>query len=331
MKLGNITLKKTAVLAPMAGVTDRAFREICRGFGAAYTVGEMTSAKGMHYSDKKTRALLEIGDAERPCAAQLFGDDPELMAQAAKQALAFSPDAIDLNMGCPAPKIAGNGGGSALMKNPLLAGKICEAVAKAVSVPVTVKFRKGWDEQTVNAVEFAHIMEESGAAALTIHGRTREQFYAPPVDLDCIAAVKAAVRVPVIGNGGCVTVEDVVHMYEYTSCDLVMIGQGALGNPWIFAQTEAFLKRGERLPEPTLEERMQVMLRHMALACEYKPMGQAMREARKHAAWYIKGVRGAGAFRKQSGTLLTLEDAQRLAQDVLSAADLTHPSVIAKE
>lgn len=319
MKLGELTLKKTAALAPMAGVADRAFREVCRSFGACYTVGEMASAKGMHYSDKKTKALLEIGEKERPAAVQIFGDDPELVAEAAKKALEYRPDAIDLNMGCPAPKIAGNGGGSALMKKPVLAGKICEAAVKAVPVPVTVKFRKGWDAQSVNAVEFARIMERSGAAAVTVHGRTREQFYAPPVDLEIIAAVKAAVSIPVIGNGGCDSVQKVIEMYNYTKCDLVLIGQGALGNPWLFAQVESFLTHGKTLPEPSLEERMRVMLWHMELACAYKDERQAMREARKHAAWYIKGVRGAAALRKQSGTLCTLEDARELAAAVLDA------------
>lgn len=319
IKLGGLALKKTAALAPMAGVADRAFREICRGFGACYTVGEMASAKGMHYSDKKTKALLEIGEKERPAAVQIFGDEPPLIAEAVKKAMEFSPDAIDLNMGCPAPKIAGNGGGSALMKNPLLAGRICEAAVKASSVPVTVKFRKGWDQEHVNAVEFARMMEGSGASALTIHGRTREQFYAPPVDLDIIAAVKAAVSIPVIGNGDCSNLQSVIHMYEYTKCDLVMIGRGALGNPWIFQQIDAYFARGEILPAPSLEERMAVMVRQMELACRYKAEGQAMREARKHAAWYIKGIRGAAGFRKESGTLSTLEDAKRLACQVLEA------------
>lgn len=319
MKLGKLELIKTAALAPMAGVADRAFREICRGFGACYTVGEMASAKGMHFSDKKTRALLEIGEKERPAAAQIFGDDPELIAEAVKRAMEFAPDVIDLNMGCPAPKIAGNGGGSALMKNPALAGRICEAAARAAPVPVTVKFRKGWDAEHVNAVEFAKIMEASGAAAVTVHGRTREQFYAPPVDLEIIAEVKAAVSIPVIGNGGCDTVQKVIEMYEYTKCDLVMIGQGALGDPWIFQRVEAYLERGEALESPSLEERMSVMLRHMELACVYKEEGQAMREMRKHAAWYIKGVRGAARLRNLSGTLLTLEDGRSLAAAVLRA------------
>lgn len=319
MKLGNLELPRTAALAPMAGVTDRAFREICKSFGAAYMVGEMASAKGMHFSDRKTAALLGVTDAERPIAVQLFGDEPEILAEAAIKALDFQPDVIDLNMGCPAPKIAGNGGGSALMKNPVLAGKITEAVVKAVPLPVTVKFRKGWDDENVNAVEFARMMEQSGAAALTVHGRTRQQFYQPPVDLDIIAAVKQAVSIPVIGNGDCVDVQSVINMYEYTKCDLVMIGRGALGSPWLFEQVARYLTGGESVPTPSLPERMAVMLRHIRLVCDYKGERQGMREVRKHAAWYMKGMRGAPAFRKQSGELCTYADAERLAADVLAA------------
>ncbi|WP_195276636.1 tRNA dihydrouridine synthase DusB [Anaerotruncus rubiinfantis] len=317
MKIGNLEIKRTAALAPMAGVADSAFRRICKQFGAAYLVGEMASAKGMHYSDRKTAELLGVSDEERPVAVQLFGDDPELIAEAAKKALDYRPDVIDLNMGCPAPKIAGNGGGSALMKNPTLAGKITEAAVKAVDLPVTVKFRKGWDNEHVNAVEFGRIMQESGAAALTVHGRTREQFYAPPVDLDIIAAVKAAVSIPVIGNGDCDSIQSVINMYDYTKCDLVMIGRGALGNPWIFRQVDQFLADGTVLPLPPLEERMAVMLRQFSLACEQKGEYGAMREARKHAAWYMKGVRGAASLRRQAGTLCTLADARALAEEAL--------------
>ena len=317
MKIGNLEIKPTAALAPMAGVADSAFRCICKEFGAAYMVGEMASAKGMHYSARKTRDLLGFCPQERPIAVQLFGDEPEILAEAARKALEFQPDAIDINMGCPAPKIAGNGGGSALMKNPVLAGKITEAVAKAVDLPVTVKFRKGWDDEHVNAVEFAKIMEQSGAAALTVHGRTREQFYSPPVDLDIIAAVKAAVSIPVIGNGDCVDLESVINMYDYTKCDLVMIGRGALGSPWLFRRIDRYFSDGLLLPDPPLEEKMQVMLRHIRLICENKGEPRGMREARKHAAWYMKGMRGAPAFRKQSGELCTYADAERLAQAVL--------------
>ena len=319
MKIGTIEIERTAALAPMAGVADSAFRQICKEFGAAYMVGEMASAKGMHYSDRKTAKLLGVRDTERPVAVQLFGDEPEIVAEAAKKALAFCPDVIDINMGCPAPKVAGNGGGAALMKNVALAARITEATVKAVDLPVTVKFRKGWDDAHVNAVEFARAMEQSGAAALTVHGRTRMQYYAPPVDLDIIAAVKDAVSIPVIGNGDCTDIQSVIHMYDYTKCDLVMIGRGALGSPWIFSQVAQFLKDGATLPAPDLKTRMDVMLRHIALICENKGERQAMREARKHAAWYMKGVRGAAAFRKQAGALAVYDDARRLAADVLAA------------
>ena len=317
MKIGNLEIKQTAALAPMAGVADGAFRRICKEFGAAYMVGEMASAKGMHYSDRKTAKLLGVTDFERPVAVQLFGDEPDILAEAAVMALEYAPDVIDINMGCPAPKVAGNGGGSALMKNPLLAGRITEAVVKAVPLPVTVKFRKGWDDEHVNAVEFARIMQESGAAAVTVHGRTRQQYYAPPVDLDIIAAVKQAVQIPVIGNGDCVDIQSVIHMYDYTKCDLVMIGRGALGSPWLFRQVDRYLTAGELLPAPSLEERMEVMLRHIRLICDLKGEGQGMREARKHAAWYMRGMRGAAGFRRRSGELCTYADAQRLASDVL--------------
>lgn len=318
MKIGSLELKRTAALAPMAGVADSAFRQICKGFGACYLVGEMASAKGMHYSDKKTARLLTVREQERPIAVQLFGDEPEILAEAARKALAFQPDVIDINMGCPAPKVAGNGGGSALMKNPALAARITEAVVRAVDLPVTVKFRKGWDDQSVNAVEFARAIEQSGAAAVTVHGRTRQQYYAPPVDLDIIAAVKQAVSIPVIGNGDCIDLPSVMKMYEYTKCDLVMIGRGALGSPWIFRQVDRYLTDGTVLPDPSLPERMQVMLRHIKLICENKGESGGMREARKHAAWYMKGMRGAPAFRKQSGELCTYADAEKLAADVLA-------------
>ncbi len=318
MKIGSLELKRTAALAPMAGVADSAFRQICKEFGACYLVGEMASAKGMHYSDKKTARLLTVREQERPIAVQLFGDEPEILAEAARKALAFQPDVIDINMGCPAPKVAGNGGGSALMKNPALAARITEAVVRAVDLPVTVKFRKGWDDQSVNAVEFARAIEQSGAAAVTVHGRTRQQYYAPPVDLDIIAAVKQAVSIPVIGNGDCIDLPSVMKMYEYTKCDLVMIGRGALGSPWIFRQVDRYLTDGTVLPDPSLPERMQVMLRHIKLICENKGESGGMREARKHAAWYMKGIRGAPAFRKQSGELCTYADAEKLAADVLA-------------
>lgn len=317
IKLGNVELRRTAALAPMAGVADRAFREICMQFGACYTVGEMVSSKGLTYHSKKSAELLVTSHAEQPMAVQLFGDDPATMAQAAQLAMRYQPNIIDINMGCPAPKIARSGGGSALMKQPALAGEIIKAVVGAVEIPVTVKFRKGWDSESVNAVEFAKIAEQSGAAALTVHGRTREQMYAPPVDLDIIAAVKQAVHIPVLANGDVTDIKSCAEMYQRTGADLVMIGRGALGNPWVFQQIDAFFRDGTSPLPPPLEEKLGVMLRHIRLACDYKTERIAMREARKHVAWYLTGVRGAAAFRRQAGMLCTYDDLQRLADEVL--------------
>ncbi len=318
MKIGNIEIKRTAALAPMAGVADRAMREICKEFGAAYMVGELASSKGMMYSDKKTAQLLMVSEKERPMAVQLFGSEPEVMALAAKKAMAFSPDVIDLNMGCPAPKVAGNGGGAALMKNPELAGEIVKAVCQAVDVPVTCKFRKGWDDDSVNAVEFAQICEKNGAAALTIHGRTRKQMYAPSADWDIIKAVKEAVSVPVIGNGDVVSAKTAAEMYEHTGCDLVMVGRAAYGNPWIFKEIDAYMTNGVLLPPPSLEEKMDVMRRHVVLMCEYKGEYTGMKEARKHTSWYMKGLRGAASLRAQAGRLSHLSDLDCLIEAVYS-------------
>jgi len=319
MKLGTIELPKTAALAPMAGVGDRAFRETCVAQGACYAVGEMASSKGLQYGSAKTAELLRISDRERPCGIQLFGDEPDTMAAGGKMAMGYKPDALDINMGCPAPKIAGGGSGSALMKNLPLAGRIVEAVARAVAVPVTVKIRKGWDEGSVNAVEAAVLAERMGAAAVTVHGRTRSQMYAPPVDLDIIRAVKRAVSIPVIGNGDVNSLESAERMYGETGCDLVMIGRGALGAPWLFRQLDAYFQRGERLPEPDPEEKMAIMLAHIRLACGYKGERRGMREARTHAAHYFKGWRGAAELRRRAGRLERYEDLELLARAALEA------------
>lgn len=318
MKLGNIVLEQAAVLAPMAGVADRAFRELCIEYGAAYVIAEMASAKGLTLSSRKTAELLELGEKERPGAVQLFGDDPKTMAEAAKIAQEFQPDAIDLNMGCPAPKIVGGSGGSALMKTPALAGEIVAAVVNAVDIPVTVKIRKGWDDSIITAVEVAKLAEQAGAAAITVHGRTRAQMYAPPVDLDIIRSVKNAVNIPVIGNGDIVTPADAKAMLETTGCDLVMIGRGALGSPWLFAQVQDYLRTGHFDQDPPLAERMRVMVEHVERICRYKGEYVGMREARKHAAWYIKGLHGAAQLRRLAGELNEVGDIHKLAERVLA-------------
>ena len=321
MKIGNLEIKGYACLAPMAGVADRAFRELCMSYGAAYVISEMVSSKGLTMQDKKSKELLFLSDAERPAGAQIFGDDPEIMANAALKAMEFSPDFIDINMGCPAPKIAGNGGGSALLKNPELIGKIVKKVVEVSPVPVTAKIRIGWDKNSINAVEIAKIIEAAGAAAITVHGRTKDQMYAPPVSLDEIANVKKAVSIPVIGNGDIVDGKSAKLMLDMTGCDFLMVGRGALGNPWIFQCINAYLNKEADFTEPTLEEKMDVMLRHIGTLCEYKGVRIGMREARKHAAWYIKGIRGAAAFRQEIGQLSTMDELKALAERVITSQE----------
>lgn len=321
MKIGNLEIKGYACLAPMAGVADRAFRELCMSYGAAYVISEMVSSKGLTMQDKKSKELLFLSDAERPAGAQIFGDDPEIMANAALKAMEFSPDFIDINMGCPAPKIAGNGGGSALLKNPELIGKIVKKVVEVSPVPVTAKIRIGWDKNSINAVEIAKIIEAAGADAVTVHGRTKDQMYAPPVSLDEIANVKKAVSIPVIGNGDIVDGKSAKLMLDMTGCDFLMVGRGALGNPWIFQCINAYLNKEADFTEPTLEEKMDVMLRHIGTLCEYKGVRIGMREARKHAAWYIKGIRGAAAFRQEIGQLSTMDELKALAERVITSQE----------
>lgn len=317
LRLGNITFNGYAALAPMAGVADRAMRELCIAHGAAFSVGELTSSKGVSMGDKKSKTLLACHDAERPMASQLFGGDPATMAEAAKAAEQFGPDFIDINMGCPAPKVVSSGGGSAILKTPALAGEIVQAVVSAVSLPVTVKIRSGWDEASINAVEVAKLVEAAGASAITVHGRTRKQMYAPPVDRSVIRAVKEAVSIPVIGNGDIVTAEDAAAMYEETSCDLVMVGRGAMGRPWVFSQINAWLSGERRLPDPPLSKRMLTMIRQIEMMLEYKDPHNAMLEARKHTAWYMYGLRGAANLRRLCAEIHAMEDVLRIAQTAM--------------
>ena len=297
MKIGKVELESNILLAPMAGVTDKAFRMIVKPFGPALMYTEMVSGKGLFYKSKKTADLLTADESEKPVAVQIFGHDADIMAEIANSALEYGAAVIDINMGCPAPKIVNNGDGCALMKSPETAAKVISAVCRAIDVPVTVKFRAGWDDKRINAVEFAKIAEQSGASAVTVHGRTREQFYSGTADLDIIKAVKAAVKIPVIGNGDIIDGGSAAHMLEYTCCDGIMVGRAAEGNPWIFKEISAYLKDGTVLPLPDLDERREVALKHLGLLVEFKGEHRGVLEGRKHMAWYFKGVSGGAVLR----------------------------------
>ncbi len=318
MKIGNIEISGYAALAPMAGVADKAMRQLCREYGAAYTVGELTSAKGVSMGDKKSASYLSVGDAERPMASQLFGADPDIMAQAAKQALSFNPDFIDINMGCPAPKVAAGGGGSALLKNPRLAGEIVAAVKSAVNIPVTAKIRIGWDDNSINATEMAKILEDSGADAITVHGRTRAQMYSPGVRRDIIREVKNAVQIPVIANGDVTDAKSAKQMYDETDCDFIMVGRAAMGNPFVFEQINHYMETGEILPEPSLQKRLELMIKHIELMHAYKDPYIAILESRKHTAWYMRGLKNAAAYRKMCAQIKSLDDIKRIYEKVLA-------------
>ena len=316
MKIKDVEFENNVFLAPMAGIADRAFRELCINYGAGYTVSEMVSSKGLTMGDKKSGELLTLGEIENPAGVQIFGDNPEIMAQAAKMCIKYHPNIIDINMGCPAPKIAMNGGGASLMKNPLLAGEIIKAVSKAVDIPVTVKIRKGWDDENITAVELAKIAEKNGAAAITVHGRTRMQMYSGKVDYNIIAKVKKAVDIPVIANGDIVDEQSAAIMFEKTNCDAIMIGRGALGNPWIFRRINAYLNECRVLPDVSINEKMVVMLNHIQKIIEYKGEYTAMREAGHHAAYYTKGIRGGAALRKEISTFEHFEQLEELAYKI---------------
>ncbi|MDE7399542.1 MAG: tRNA dihydrouridine synthase DusB, partial [Oscillospiraceae bacterium] len=289
---------------------------VAKGCGAAYCVGEMTSCKGLCYSDRKTAELLTVTDCERPMAVQLFGVEPEFMAKSVKIAEQYRPDIIDINAGCPMPKIVNGGAGSALMKTPELFGELIRAAVESTEIPVTVKIRKGWDDLQVNAVELAKIAEQNGAAAIAVHGRTKQQLYSGKADWDIIKAVKQAVSIPVIGNGDVDSVESCVEMYKYTGCDLVMIGRGSYGRPWLFGQIRDYFNGKTPRPEPSSEERLKIMQRHIELLCGDKGERTGIKEARRQAAWYIKGLNGAAKLRCQFGSMNTLADFYDLIEQI---------------
>ncbi len=316
MKIGNIDIKGFAALAPMAGVADRAMRELCMEKGASFCVGELTSSRGVTLGDKKSASLLSCSEKERPIASQLFGNDPFIMADAARKALEYNPDFIDINMGCPAPKVSGNGGGSALMRDPVLAEKIIAEVVKAVGVPVTVKFRTGWDKDSKNAVEIAKRAENAGASMVTIHGRTKAQMYAPGIDYETIKNVVDAVKIPVCANGDIRDGKSAEFMYEATGCDFIMVGRAAQGNPFVFSEINAYL-RGETYVPPTLEERFKTLLRQVELMHIYKDPHNAILESRKHTAWYLQGLKGAAALRRLCGEISSVSDIEAICEKAL--------------
>ena len=322
MNIGTLTINSSLALAPMAGVTDVAFRQICAELGAGYTITELISSKALCYHDKKTLSLLQQFPGEHPAAVQIFGSDPVCMAEAAQIALEHSgADVVDLNMGCPMGKIVNNGDGAALMKDPEKAGRIMEAVVKAVSVPVTAKFRRGWDMGSCNCVEFARILEQAGASAVAVHGRTRAQVYSGQADWTCIRAVKEAVSIPVIANGDITGGEAAVRCLKRTGADGLMIGRSVFGDPWIFEEVNAALA-GESYPgRPCLKDRVAVAVRQFQLAEEDHGEHIACLEARKHFAWYLKGVPHSGYYKNQISSLTTMEDIYRVAKDVVR--DLT--------
>ena len=316
LQIGNVTLENNLILAPMAGVSDLPFRLLCREQGAGLVCMEMVSAKAILYKNRNTEELLTIDSKEHPVSLQLFGSDPDIISEIAKQIEERPFDILDLNMGCPVPKVVNNGDGSALMKNPRLAGEIIEKTARAIKKPLTVKIRKGFDDAHVNAVELAHIAQESGAAAVAVHGRTREQYYAGHADWDIIRQVKEAVSIPVIGNGDIRTPEDVAAMAEQTGCDGYMIARGAEGNPWIFREVVSYLANGTIPARPTNREKRELILRHAALQLEYKGEYTGVREMRKHLSWYTVGMPHSAHFRQTINTMEKMDELIRGVHDI---------------
>ena len=317
MELFSKINKPIIALAPMAGCADRAFREICISMGASFAVGELCSAKGVFMGDQKSQTLLYVSNKERPMASQLFGSDVEALKAAAKQAEKFKPDFIDINMGCPAPKVAGNGGGSALMKDPKLAREIIKAVKSVTELPVSAKMRIGWDEESINGIEFAKYLCDGGADMITVHGRTRKQMYSGKADRNYIAEIKKAVNIPLIANGDIDSIASAEDMFNITKADGIMIGRAALGNPFIFKQIRAYFEKGEVLPEPDLKTRLSTLLLQCELMMEYKDPHNAILESRKHASWYLKGMRGAAKYRRFCNEINSLDDIKVLIERVL--------------
>ncbi len=315
LKIGNVTLEGNLLLGPMAGVTDLPFRLLCKEKGADLVYTEMVSAKGIQYNNKNTESLLQIHEQERPVALQLFGADPVILSETAKRIEHRNFDILDINMGCPVPKVVNNGEGSSLMKNPKLVGEIIRMVSSAITKPLTVKIRKGFHETDNNAVEVAKIAEENGAAAVAVHARTREQYYSGKADWEVIRAVKEAITIPVIGSGDVFTPEDAKGMLEQTSCDGIMMARGTRGNPWIFEQIKAYLGQGILLPRPSFDEVKEMILRHAGLSVDYKGEFIGIREMRKHVAWYTTGYPGSAKLRNRVNEIENMEDLKRLLEE----------------
>lgn len=318
LQIGNVSIDGNLVLGPMAGVTDLPFRLLCKEYGVDLIYTEMVSAKGIYYNNKNTESLLEVLEEERPVALQLFGADPYIMSEMAKRIEHRNFDILDINMGCPVPKVVNNQEGSALLKNPKLLGEIVNAVSKAISKPLTVKIRKGFGHDECNAVEIAKIVEANGGAAIAIHGRTREQYYSGTADWDVIREVKEAVSIPVIGNGDVDSPEKAKELLEYTGCDGVMIARGVRGNPWLFQQIKAYLETGEHLPKPTVEEVITMIKRHARLQVQYKGDYVGIREIRKHVAWYTTGYPASSKLRNRVNEVETLEQLDELLEEYAS-------------